>query len=123
MEGLGEISLYVVPVESVNIPEPMYSNTPGAETSYLEINLRQPESQMSINRMEQVELRIRYLLDYAWRSSRRGGITPVPPVIPAVGDSSISDPIFCKFDRYIVPLNSTEAGIRYVIAYLRNVPR
>lgn len=120
----GEISLYTAPIESVRLEEPMFSNAPGAETTFLDIILSQPPGEMSVNRMENVELRIRYLLDYIWRSQRRGGgITPTPAQLTASGDSSISNTILCMWHSYLTPLRATEVGVRYVVAYNRNVPR
>lgn len=119
----GEISIYVSPIEAVRIPEAFMSNQPGAETSFLEFVLRQNEGSMSVPRMEQVELRIRYLLDYKWRSTRRGGITPTPPFIPCVGDKTIIPPILCQFDQFMAPITSTETWVRYIVSYTRAVPR
>lgn len=122
----GEISLQTAPIESTRIPEPLYSNNTGAETTFLNIVLRQPENEMSVARMTNVELRIRYLLDYLWRSKRRGGgILPISPAIPVIGDNSISQdlPPLCLWMEYLTIPSATETGVRYVIAYQRNVPR
>lgn len=79
---------------------------------------------MSNSRMEQVELRIRYLLDYIWRGNRRGGgAPPTATWIPAAGDSSITGPIFLKFEKYMSELGAVETWFRYLVSYQRNVPR
>ncbi len=126
LSAKGEISLLTKPVESVRIPEPLLSNSPGAETTFLDIILRQPEGEMSVARMMNVELRIRYLLDYIWRSQRRGGgIKPTSSTIPVIGDTSISQdlPPICMWSNYITEPTATEMAVRYVVAYQRNVPR
>ncbi len=118
----GEITLLTSPIESVNIPEPLMSNNTGAETTYLEIVMRKPSGEMSTKRMEQVELRLRYLLDCLWRAERRTN-PPTPTVVSSSVDSSIqSDYILCKWDKYMGPINSIEAWVRYCVAYNRNVP-
>jgi len=126
MAAEGEISLLTKPIESTRIPEPFNSNTVGAETTVLDIVLRQPEGEMSVARMINVELRIRYLLDHLWRGYRRGGgIPPVSPNIPVVGDTSISQtyPVLCQWMNYLTEPTATETAVRYVVAYTRNVPR
>lgn len=115
----GEISLIIMPVESVRLPElPFNHNIPGAETAYLMVILRYPEGEGSIKRMEQTELRIRYLLDYQWRTKRKTGC-----YVPSIGESSIKNPIYCKFERYETELNANQVGFVYSLAYERCVPK
>ena len=121
----GEISLLTRPIESVRIPEAWYSNDAGAETTYLDMVLRQPENEMSVARMMNVELRLRYLLDNKWRATRRGGGVYTSPNIPNSGDTSISQdmPILCQWMNYLTEPTAVEMAVRYVVSYQRNVPK
>lgn len=104
------------------VPEILRSNNIGAETTILEIIFRYPEGPgATLHRMENAELRVRYLLDIHWRNRRRqpGQLTNVPEV-----DYSIDkDNILCLWDQYMAPPTATETWVKYVVAYNRNVPK
>ncbi len=76
---------------------------------------------MSSHRMEQVELRIRYLLDLLWRSLRRTS-PPTPTHLISTADPTLNGDIICKFDKYMTPISAVEVGVRYCCAYQRIVP-
>lgn len=97
---------------------PFNENVAGAETSYMEVVFRQPEQQGTLKRMENAELRLRYLLDYYWRGHRKED-----PFITPTGDTSIGGLIYCQWERYMAPATAQETWVRYIIAYNRNVPK
>jgi hypothetical protein len=116
--GVGEISLYVSPIESAHSELPIQSNTAGAETSFLDIVFRQPPDQGKVKRNENAELRVRYLLDKLWRSTRR-----TYPYLSASGDTSIVDDVILIWDRYMGCITAEEVASRYIAAYYRAVPK
>jgi hypothetical protein len=78
---------------------------------------------MSVDRMEQVELRTRYMLDYNWRAMRRGGGLITPPSITPAVDKTITGPIVCQWIGFVTVPNSVECAVRYTVSYNRTVPR
>lgn len=73
---------------------------------------------MSTKRMEQVELRIRWLIDYLWRSYRG-----VSSVVTSSADPTIDPQLLFRWDKYMAPVSSVETWFRYCVAYQRNVPK
>lgn len=113
------MALIIAPMDSTRAGDlPFRSNSSGAETTYLEIVLKMPENEYTVEIMENIELRVRYLLDYSWRGER--GISPT---ITAAGDNSIGGQIWCMFDKYMGPTTATELWVRYIVCYERNVPK
>lgn len=116
-----EISIFTQPIESV-ISDTMRDNTIGAEESNLVIRItKTATSSSSVDLIQNIELRLRYLLDINWRRRRRG----TPPFIPSTGDKSLDSAVgvLCEWDGYVTMPNAIQTIVRYKTYYVRGVPR
>ena len=96
------------------------SNTPGAETTVLDLKFSLPNAPGvgSYQRMLNLVLRVRYLLDETWRKKRGA-----PPYIPNVGDPTVGSLIRCVWQKDESPIRAEESYQKYILCYNRIVPR
>ncbi len=117
----GEVSILFMPQEAVTYDFGISSNVKGAETTYMDIYIRLPEGE-TVEKVINIEMRIRYLLDYTWRTKRKTTVTATTvrgPFVPKMNDRTINGDIFCLWQGWVTPPNSRECAVRYVVSYDR----
>lgn len=123
--GMGEeksngIEIFPVLVcESVDHPNSVKSNTPGAKYAEIEIHLKIPAvvSSADRNKIRDAELRIERLLDFKYRNNicRQGAIYPDPAI-----DNTLDPdyPLKIRFLRFVNVATRKELSVLFSVDYV-----